>query len=1427
MERLILAWEGHAPPTRGTRTVLTTPPADADTIAAPALEPMFLRPQRTGVRSAWYGHVPFAHWLVAAAAPRVLIELGTHNGVSYAAFCEAMARYCPHGRAYAIDTWQGDEHAGHYGDDVFQDLQRFHDERYASFSELLRCTFEAALPYFADASVDLLHIDGLHTYDAVRADWEAWRPKLSPRAVVLFHDTNVRERGFGVWRLWQELSAEFPHFEFLHEHGLGVLACGEQAPEAVLSLCALQDQRAIGAVRQRFTLLGERWQEAEARQGHVAAQQSAEADLAGARNEIAAARAEQDRLEGSVRDYQAALATADANGAEARAERDRLAGSETRLTTALADADAEVADLRIRVSDLEVELERLRQGSASATPEAAELQRLHHAHAAKDSELAALRAHHHAIVSSLAWRASAPARQFGQRFPAVAHHLTRAASLGSAAMTGRLPGRLRLRRQVRDDAETLVASPLFDRAGYLARYPDVAASGTDPLWHYIWAGAAAGYDPHPLFSSRWYLAQHPELAGRVNPLAHYLREGAAAGHDPHPLFDTAFYVEQEPDAEGRALQHFIETGAARASDPNPFFDVDGYWNEYVRGRDEAHDPLSHYVLRGAAAGHDPHPLFDTDWYAAAYPDSAGWNPLGHFLREGRARGYAPCLLVAQSAGMPPALHFRPEPSPTVSIVVPVYGRLFDTLRCLTSIMVHTGPEVSFEVIVADDRPDAPVAGRLREVPNLRVEQNPRNLGFLRSCNRAAELATGRYILFLNNDTTVHPNWLAPMVRLAEADARVGLVGAKLLNADGTVQEAGGIIHRNGWGFPYGRNDAADRPEYGFVREVDVVIGACMLVRAAAWEAVGGFDDRYAPAYYEEFDLAFALRDRGWRVMFQPASHVTHFDSASYGAAERDRQSTINHAQFCRKWADALRDQPRTDAPLYLARERPLPGHILVIDDRVPEPDKHAGAIATFDWLRLLRGMGFRVSFQPHDNRRTEPYTAALQQMGVEVLYGAIDMPAWIKQNGRHLDWIWLARPAVAEPLLEAVRAHAPGKLIYFTHDLHFLREQRRFELEGDNWHRDEARRLRRIERDIFRAARRVLTPSADELPVIRELAPGADARAIPLYTVPPAPPADLDAAQFEPRRAVLFVGGYDHPPNVDAARWLAEDIMPLVWQAAPDAVLLLAGSKPPPALLALANERVEVPGWVPDLAPFYARARLSLNALRYGAGVKGKIIASLQAGVPVVTTPVGNEGLGLPHNEAALVGGAAVELAAHAAALLNDAALCARLSAAGAALVRARFGEDVMRRALLAALDRELCPVCGRFAVAEQPVERCHACDAGPLERALACAAIAPFRAQGAANLHDAAPLLGRAHAPEGPLATALGPPPGGDAPLDLLLTAASPDPARVRPGGRIVAPAAAGDGALSTAGWDVRLHGGHPEVIEATRPRTAANGPA
>src|SRR6185436_6354747 len=219
----------------------------------------FETPERLSELSAWTEHTPFGMWLVEAVRPRVLVELGTHAGVSYCAFAQAVKRLALPTACYAVDTWEGDAHTNKseaaYAGNVFDDLRRHHDPRYGSFSTLVRTTFEDAVKGFADDSIDLLHIDGYHTYEAVRGDFETWLPKLSDRAVVLFHDINERSGDFGAWRFWDEVSPRYPSFHFLHGHGLGVLAVGSEQSEPVRWLTGL-DEAAKAIVRVFFAARG-------------------------------------------------------------------------------------------------------------------------------------------------------------------------------------------------------------------------------------------------------------------------------------------------------------------------------------------------------------------------------------------------------------------------------------------------------------------------------------------------------------------------------------------------------------------------------------------------------------------------------------------------------------------------------------------------------------------------------------------------------------------------------------------------------------------------------------------------------------------------------------------------------------------------------------------------------------------------------------------------------------------------------------------------------------------------------------------------------------------------------------------------------------------------------------------------------------------
>lgn len=224
-----------------------------------ALASAFLPPyNQDAPTNAWLGHIPFAGWVVEAARPSIFVELGTHYGDSYFSFCQAVRVNGLATQCYAVDTWQGDEHAGEYGEEVYGHVRRYHDADFSTFSNLLRMRFDQALEHFSEGTVDLLHIDGLHTYEAVKEDFETWLPKLSSRAIVLFHDSNVRERDFGVWRYWEEISRLYPHIRFDHSHGLGVLFVGKDQPEAIQALIqAWQDEDGMRCIRDFFATLGQ------------------------------------------------------------------------------------------------------------------------------------------------------------------------------------------------------------------------------------------------------------------------------------------------------------------------------------------------------------------------------------------------------------------------------------------------------------------------------------------------------------------------------------------------------------------------------------------------------------------------------------------------------------------------------------------------------------------------------------------------------------------------------------------------------------------------------------------------------------------------------------------------------------------------------------------------------------------------------------------------------------------------------------------------------------------------------------------------------------------------------------------------------------------------------------------------------------------
>ena len=346
-------------------------------------DPLFWKPGRLDRPSAWFGHIPFAFWLMAQTRPGILVELGTLWGSSYAAFCDAVVNGGLPTRCFAVDTWAGDQHTGYYGEEVFAEFREFHDQRYRAFSTLLRMTFDAAREQFPDGTVDLLHIDGDHTYEAVRHDFEAWRPKLSDRAVVLFHDTNVRERDFGVWRLWYELRQQHPGFEFFHSYGLGVLATGTEVP-APLSELFGGDDAVAAAIRGRFAVLG--------------AAVEAEAHARQLVEEFARHDAEFTRRLGEADSERAKLAVQlhEAHQERVQAQQDRV------------QVQREHAELAARLSRAQAELRTAARQRDALTA----------AHRQAQAVIAMLREEQSIILGSTIWRLTSPLRRLGRAIPA-------------------------------------------------------------------------------------------------------------------------------------------------------------------------------------------------------------------------------------------------------------------------------------------------------------------------------------------------------------------------------------------------------------------------------------------------------------------------------------------------------------------------------------------------------------------------------------------------------------------------------------------------------------------------------------------------------------------------------------------------------------------------------------------------------------------------------------------------------------------------------------------------------------------------------------------------------------------------------------------------------------------------------------------------
>lgn len=572
-------------------------------------------------------------------------------------------------------------------------------------------------------------------------------------------------------------------------------------------------------------------------------------------------------------------------------------------------------------------------------------------------------------------------------------------------------------------------------------------------------------------------------------------------------------------------------------------------------------------------------------------------------------------------------------SPEVSIVIPVYNQFEFTYNCIRSI-IENSEAATYEIIIANDCSND-LTTRIEEIiSGITVITNEKNLRFLLNCNNAAQYANGKYILFLNNDTQVQKNWLNPLIELIQRDEKIGMVGSKLVYPDGRLQEAGGILWNDGSAWNYGHLADANDPEYNYVKEADYISGAAVMIKKNLWEEIGGFDERFIPAYCEDSDLAFEVRKRGYKVMYQPLSVVVHFEGISNGtdtSSGQKQYQVVNSQKFFEKWKDVLEKESFLNAEnVFVARDRSRNKKtVVVVDHYVPTFDKDAGSRTVYQYIKLFVEKGFNVKLIGDNFYQSQPYTTVFQQMGVEVLYGsyyANNWKRWIKENSKYFDFFFLNRPHISVKYIDFVREHTSAKVMYYGHDLHFLREFREYELTGDLICKKNSEDWKKKELSLMKKADYVYYPSAVEENTIKEIDSSINVKAIPAYIFEDMKPIKYNTSE---RKDLMFIGGFNHKPNVDGVLWFINEIMPYLTEKLPDIKIHILGSNTPEEVKMKAGRNIIIEGFVTDeqLADFYKNCRMSIVPLRYGAGIKGKVVEAMKNGMPVVTTAIGAEGI--------------------------------------------------------------------------------------------------------------------------------------------------------------------------------------------------------
>lgn len=629
---------------------------------------------------------------------------------------------------------------------------------------------------------------------------------------------------------------------------------------------------------------------------------------------------------------------------------------------------------------------------------------------------------------------------------------------------------------------------------------------------------------------------------------------------------------------------------------------------------------------------------------------------------------------------------KTKKTPLVSIIIPVYGNVVMTLNCIKSI-VESNPKTEYEIIVINDASKDQTDYILKKIKKIIYIKNETNKGYILSVNKASDYSIGKYLLFLNNDTVVLNNWLDALVERIKLSPDYGIIGSKLIYPNGTLQEAGAILYKDGKAHNYGNTDNPYSFEYEYSREVDYCSGASMLIKKELFFNVGKLSEYLVPAYYDDVDLALKIKQNGYKTIYEPKSMLYHNEGSTHGkdlSSGIKKYQVINHNKFVKQWKDQLKKQ-YTSNNVLKSRDIFSRRTVLIIDHYIPEPDKDSGSNRMFNFIKVLINMGYKVTFWP-DNLNRSSYAQSLQDIGVEVVFGHRNFKDFATARKNFYNLVILSRPSIAPKYLYLVKYYFyNAKTVYDTVDLAFLRTQREALLKRNNFMQIEAENWKNIEIYLMKNTDVTLVVSEKEKKIIEKLD-----SSINIGVVSNIHSVKKIKFNITNKEGLVFVGGFSHSPNVDAMIWFCKNIMPKINKINPKIKLKILGSNPTKEIIQLKSKNIEILGYVTEkeLERIFNKSKIFIAPLRYGAGVKGKIGQAIEYGLPVIGTPIAIEGMYLKDNESCLQAETEKEFIDKILYLYNNDKLMSFLTKNASKVLDDNFSFDAATKSLKELLNR-------------------------------------------------------------------------------------------------------------------------------------------